>query len=265
MRYVDTHTHLYDEAFPTPAEQDEAVLRAGAAGVDTMVVPDVCSRERAALLELCSRWRPGCGGPVLYPALGLHPVEVKDQWMDEVDMVVRALDEHPETVAVGEVGMDLYWTRDTIDFQQDAFRAQIDVALERNLPLIVHCRNATDVVFRILDDYRGRGLKGVFHALSGSVETFRCLDKYGEWMVGIGGVLTFKKASLPDTVRDIPLERIILETDSPYLAPVPLRGSRNESANIPVIAGFLARCKGVSEEEVAMTTTSNALKLFNIA
>ncbi|MCQ2155210.1 MAG: TatD family hydrolase, partial [Bacteroidales bacterium] len=169
-----------------------------------------------------------------------------------------------QIVAIGEVGMDLHYGRDFEREQEEVFRAQLDLALELHLPVIVHSRDAIEQTFRILEDYRGRGLTGVFHAFSGSLETFERLDGYGDWMVGIGGVLTFKNASIARTAADIPLERIILETDSPYLTPTPHRGERNESSYIPLIAEFLAGVKNTDIGEIAETTTRNAVKLFNI-
>lgn len=258
--FTDTHTHLYDEAFPTAEDKDAAVHRALDAGVQKMIFPDENGTTRPHMLELCSRW-PG----VLFPCIGLHPTELGEDWRSELD---KTLDQgrHAPTkwYAVGETGLDLYWDKSTQPIQEEAFRAQIDLALEKDLPLIIHAREATGAILSVLEDYRGRGLRGVFHAYSGSLETFRELDRYGNWFVGIGGVVTFKKALIGQIVKDIPLERILLETDSPYLTPVPHRGERNESSYIPLIAGFIAQAKGIEASTVGEITTQNANNLFKI-
>ena len=259
MTFTDTHTHLNDEAFGGKDGEDEAVERAIGAGVTKLVIPDTNSKERPGMLALCGRWRG-----TAFPCIGLHPTEMGDDWKRELDLMAAALEDCPQAVAIGECGMDLYWSKDRIREQEVVFRAQLDLSLTRDLPVIVHAREATDRIFSVLEDYRGRGLRGVFHAFSGSIETFRRLDRYGDWFVGIGGVLTFKKASIADTVKDIPLERILLETDSPYLTPVPHRGQRNESSYIPLIAAFLSGRKDVSMESVAEITAGNASELFGL-
>ena len=277
LQFIDTHTHLYDEAYGDISGQDGAVQRAIGAGVTRMVVPDICSRERTALAALCARWPENT-----FPCAGLHPEEVDPGWRDEADMVEKCLldgmgtssgngpepSAHiaPEKIAaIGEIGLDLHWSSEFAREQEEALRCQLDLALQHALPVIIHSRDATEQMFRILEDYRGRGLRGVFHAFTGSIETFRRLDRYGHWYAGIGGVLTFRKASIAETVKDIPLGRILLETDSPYLPPVPHRGERNESAYIPLIADFLAQRKGVCPEDVAAVTCANAQELFGLA
>lgn len=260
MEFVDTHTHLYDEAYGGVEGQDDAVRRAIAAGVTMMIVPDTGPAEREPLLALCERWKTNTR-----PCIGLHPEEVDAEWraiLDGTLATARALSQR--IAAIGEVGMDLHWSKEFEKQQEEAFRAQLDIALELGLPVIIHSRDATLQTFDILEDYRGKGLRGVFHAFSGSFETFSRLERYGDWYVGIGGVLTFKKASIAETAVRIPLERMLLETDSPYLTPVPHRGERNESAYIPLIGGFLASVKGTSIEEVAAVTSGNAKKLFRL-
>lgn len=259
MQLTDTHTHLYDEAFGDVRGQDEAVRRAIDAGVTQMIIPDECSRVRAGLLELCGRWPANTR-----PCIGLHPEEINGSWRSEMDLLYDCAANAHGIVAIGETGLDYHFSREFEVQQQEAFRLQADLALKMDLPMIIHSRDATDAIFRILEDYRGKGLRGVFHAFSGSIETFRRLDRYGQWYVGIGGVLTFKKASIADTVTKIPLDRILLETDSPYLAPVPMRGKRNESAFVSYTAEFLAMKKGIGTEEVAAETTANAATLFRL-
>ena len=167
-------------------------------------------------------------------------------------------------VAIGETGMDCYWSKDFIQEQKEALEYQIALACRKDLPVIIHSREATGLIIEVLEKCRSLDMRGVFHAFSGSIETFRRLQKYGKWHIGIGGVLTYKNASFAETVKEIPMEYILLETDSPYLTPVPKRGTRNESSYIPYIAHKLAELKGLDIEEVASVTTSNARQLFNI-
>ena len=169
-----------------------------------------------------------------------------------------------DVVAIGEIGLDYHYGAEFAAEQKEAFRVQLGLAAEMGLPVNIHLREATEDFFKVLDDCAGLGLRGSLHAYSGSYETFMRVQKYGEWYVGIGGVVTFRKASLAEAVRRIPLDRILLETDSPYLTPVPHRGERNESKYIPLIAEKIAELKGISLEEVAEVTTANARSLFNL-
>ena len=254
MEFIDTHTHTYDEAFA--GCEDEIVARALAAGVSVQLQADVDSRERERMFALAER-HPG----VVRPMLGLYPGSVDRDWRREIDALEawrgRGI------VAVGEIGLDYHYGAEFKREQQEAFRVQLELAAAWDLPVNIHLREATEDFFAILGECRHLGLRGNLHAFSGSAETFdRLLRLGGDWYVGIGGVLTFKKASLAETVRHIPLERILLETDAPYLTPAPHRGERNESAYIPLIAAFLAERKGGSVEEGAAVTTGNAKRLF---
>ena len=166
--------------------------------------------------------------------------------------------------AIGEIGIDCYWSKEFIEQQKEAFRLQLNIAHELDLPVIIHSRESIEIILNILKECRQLNLRGVFHAYSGSRETFREIQKLGDWYIGIGGVLTYKKASIAETVKEIPLERILLETDSPYLTPVPFRGKRNESAYIPHIAARLAEIKETDIETVALQTSKNAETLFNL-
>lgn len=255
MVFTDTHTHLYDEAFA--GEEDLAVERAVAEGVTRMILPDIDSQTRLEMFSLADRHEG-----VLFPCLGLHPTSVDARWQEEMMLMERHLER--KIWAVGEIGMDCYWSREFVKEQEEVFRTQLEMAARLSLPVIIHSRESTELILNVLKDCRHLGLRGVFHAFSGSIETFRELQRLGDWYVGIGGVLTYKKASIAETVREIPMERILLETDSPYLTPVPFRGKRNESAYIPHIASRLAELTGRTVEETAEITTDNAQKLFGI-
>lgn len=255
MRLIDTHSHLYDEAFLS--DEDAAVERAVAAGVRKIILPDIDSQSRESMFALADR-HPG----VLFPCLGLHPTSIDASWEIEMEKMQEYFSR--DIVAIGEIGIDCYWSKEYIGQQKEAFRRQLAFAHERDLPVIIHSREATAIIIDILAQNKHMDLRGVFHAYSGSIETYREIEKLGDWHIGIGGVLTFKKASISETVKSIPLERIVLETDSPYLSPVPFRGKRNESAYIPHIADRLAELQGTDMETVAAQTTENAEKLFGI-
>ena len=255
MVFTDTHTHLYDEAFS--GEEDQAIARAVEAGVTRLVFPDIDSKSRDSMFALADR-HPG----TVFPCIGLHPTSVDSGWRSEIEKMEQYLDRN--AVAIGETGMDCYWSKEYVEEQKAALEYQIVLAHRKGLPVIIHSREATGPIFDILDRCRHLDMRGVFHAFSGSIETFRRLQKYGDWYVGIGGVATYKKASIAETLKEIPLGRILLETDSPYLTPVPKRGTRNESSYIPYIAEKVAGLKGTDIEEVAAVTTENARQLFNI-
>lgn len=255
MIFTDTHAHLYDEAFT--GEEDLAIERAVESGVTRMIFPDIDSQTREHMFEIALRHEG-----IVYPCLGLHPTSIDASWEKEMEMVHENLSR--KIWAIGEIGIDCYWSKEFLKEQETAFRMQLELAHKLSLPVIIHSRESTELIINILKDCRHLDLRGVFHAYSGSVETYRELQKTGDWYIGIGGVLTYKKASIAETVKQIPLERILLETDSPYLTPVPYRGKRNESAYIPHIAEKLSQQTGTSIEEIAATTTENASKLFGI-
>ena len=253
MEFVDTHTHITDEAFR--GEEEAVVARAVEAGVTRMLLADIDSRERSAMYAMAEK-HPG----VLFPMLGLYPGSVDGHWREELDALEPWLAKKP--VAIGEIGLDYHYGTEYRDAQMEVLRLQLEFASAHDLPVNIHLRDATEDFFKVLEDCSHLHLRGNLHAFSGSAETFERISRLGEWYVALGGVLTFKKASIARDVLRIPLERILLETDAPYLAPTPLRGTRNESANIPLIAGFLAGLKGVSVEEIARITTINAENLF---
>lgn len=256
MRFIDTHTHIYDaEAYAE--DMDQAINRAVAAGVTRMVLPDIASESRSGMFSLADKFPEN-----LFPCLGLHPTDVDDNWEKEWAELEKELGR--KIYGIGETGLDLYWSKEWFEQQKEVFRRHLRLGLELDLPVIVHNREATLQTIDIIREFKGKDIRGVMHAYTGSIETVREILNYGDWYFGIGGVVTFKKASIGETVKDIPLERIILETDSPYLTPVPHRGQRNESAYIPYIAKKIAEAKNISIEEVAKVTTENAERLFRI-
>lgn len=253
--FIDTHVHFYDHAFAQDA--DAAIGRAKEAGVYKMIQADVDSSERADMLSLTARY-PG----TLYSMLGLYPGSVHEDWEKEIGLWLDRMDSNP--VAIGEIGLDYHYSADTARLQKLALAEQLRIASEKKLPVNIHLREATEDFFAVLEECRHLDLRGNLHAFSGSYETFSRLQKYGDWYVGIGGVVTFKNSRLPMTMEKIPLDRILLETDAPYLTPVPHRGERNESAYIPLIASKIAEIKKIDIEDVAARTTDNALKLFSL-
>lgn len=255
MVFTDTHAHIYDEAFS--GEEDLAIARAAEAGVTKIIFPDIDSQTREHMFDIADRHEGN-----VFPCLGLHPTSIDAGWEKEMEKLHDHLSR--KIWAIGEIGMDCYWSKEFISQQEQAFQMQLELADKSDLPVIIHSRESTELIINILRRCRNLNLRGVFHAYSGSVETFRELQRLGDWYIGIGGVLTYKKASIAETVKQIPLDRILLETDSPYLTPVPHRGKRNESAYIPHIAAKLSEQTGISIEEIAETTTENAQKLFGI-
>ena len=255
MKFIDTHAHLYDEAFTS--EEDSAIERAIESGVTRMVLPDIDSQSRDAMFSLAERYEG-----TLFPCLGLHPTSVDAGWEKELVQMEGYLSR--KIHAIGEIGMDCYWSKEFIKEQQEVLRIQLEMADRLGLPVIIHSRESTELIINVLKECRHLNLRGVFHAYSGSAEIFREISRLGDWYIGIGGVLTYKKAGIAETVKNIPLERILLETDSPYLTPVPFRGKRNESSYIPHIAARLAELTETGIEEVAAITTENAEKLFGI-
>lgn len=255
MEFIDTHAHLYDEAFAN--EEDDAIARAVRSDVSSIIFPDIDSQTRDTMFSLADRHEG-----TIYPCLGLHPTSVDASWEKELSLLEGYLSR--KIWAIGEIGLDCYWSEEFLKEQQEVFRIQLEMAGKMDLPVIIHSRESTGLIINILKDCRHLSPRGVFHAYSGSRETFSELQRLGDWFIGIGGVLTYKKAAIAETVKDIPLDRILLETDSPYLTPVPFRGKRNESSYIPHIAGRLAEITGKSIEEIASQTTRNAVKLFNL-
>ena len=263
MTFIDTHSHLYGEEF---AADIEAVLdRAKAAGVSKIFLPNIDADSIAPMRDLASR-HPG----FLYPMMGLHPEDLGGNWREVLhDMeALLAEPDHP-FIAVGEVGLDYYWDRSLYDEQQEAFAIQVGWAMKYDLPLMIHVRKAHRELVNVLRSQllsrkpATHILSGVFHCFTGSAEEARELLRFDGFMLGIGGVLTFKNSKLPEVLRStVPLERIVIETDAPYMAPVPYRGKRNESAFATAVIERLAEIYDTTEEKVALQTTINALNTF---
>ena len=255
MEFIDTHTHLFTEEFDR--DRSETVINAIAAGVNKLLLPNIDVDSIPALLKLAADFPGNC-----FPMMGLHPCSVKENWESDLK-IIRTQLESGKYFAVGEIGMDLYWDKSTLGIQKEAFTRQIEWAKELKLPIAIHVRDAFEETFAVVDELNDDDLTGVFHCFTGTVEQAKHIINYGGFKLGIGGVLTFKNSELDKTIAEIDLEHLVLETDSPYLAPVPHRGKRNESKYIPLIAEKLAIVKGVSMEEVACVTTQNAQQLFN--
>ncbi len=262
MTFIDTHAHLDGEEFQT--DLDEVVTRAKEAGVGKVFVPGIDLNSVDTVLPVCQRY-PGC----LYPMLGLHPEEVRADWRDVLAQLRTHFSSSHEGVgecsliAVGEVGLDFYWSREFEQEQLLAFEEQVKWAVELHLPLMIHCRKAQNEMVAILKRYKADLCGGVYHCFTGNAHEAEELLQFDGFVLGIGGVLTFKKSNLPETLPGtVPLDRIVLETDSPYMAPVPHRGQRNEPAFVHEVLVRLAECYHVSCEQLARVTTENVRRVF---
>lgn len=259
MKYIDTHTHIDGTEFD--ADRAEVISRAKAAGVTKMFVPAIDLKSVDTVLRVC---RDNSG--FAYPMIGLHPEEVKEDWQEQLHAMRQMLQDSHPFIAIGEVGLDYYWSREYADEQLEAFEEQVKWSIETRLPLMIHCRKAQNEMVALLRKYKDQLPGGVFHCFTGNVHEAEELMTFPRFVLGIGGVSTFKSSHLrEDLPAAVPLDRIVLETDSPYMAPVPLRGQRNESAFLPHLIKTLAASYGVSENEVAQTTTRTALAVFSLA
>lgn len=255
---TDTHTHLFVEEFDT--DRDLAIIRARESGVYRLFMPNIDETTVEAMLATCKA-HPAC-----YPMIGLHPTSVDQDWKEKLVAVEKWLRGPESFFGIGEVGIDLYWDRTFRDEQMQAFDLQVQWALEFGLPLSIHARNAYPEVLEVLEPYRKEpALSGVFHCFSGTEEEASRLLAFDRFMLGINGTVTFKKSTLPEVLKKLPLERLVLETDSPYLAPVPQRGKRNESAFLVHVAEKLSDIFGLPLDQIASQTTANALKVFSKA
>lgn len=271
MKIVDTHTHLDGEEFDE--DRSEVIMRAKEAGVGMVFLPAIDVKTSEAVLKLSHEY-PGYA----YPMVGLHPEEVKADWKEQLKKIEAILNEHltavdglngikykSDYIAIGEIGLDFYWSREFEKEQLEAFEKQVEWSCETGLPLMIHCRKAQNEMLHILRKWKDKLPGGVFHCFTGNQQEAKELLEYDNFVLGIGGVSTFKSSHLrEDLPAAVPLERIVLETDSPYMAPVPYRGKRNESAFVVQVMKTLATAYGVSEEEVAKVTNQNVERVFGV-
>lgn len=248
--FIDTHTHLYDEQL-----NETDIQRAIDAGVKKMYMPNCDSTTIEGMMDIARKWPDNC-----YPMMGLHPCYVKDNYRAELAIIEKYLAEN-KFYAVGEIGLDYYWDMTYALQQAIAFEQQIDWALQYNLPIVIHSRESTADCIEIVKKKQNGNLKGIFHCFSGTLEEARQIAGLGLYL-GIGGVVTFKKSTLPDIIKETGLQNIVLETDAPYLAPMPYRGKRNESSYIPLIAAKVAEIFDTDIKTIANTTSQNAEKIF---
>ena len=257
MRLVDSHSHLFLEEFQSDLPQ--VMERAQAAGVSHIFMPNIDSTTIEPMLRVCSDYKGYC-----YPMMGLHPTSVNADYEKELAVVSEYLVMPNDYVAIGEIGMDLYWDKTFLKEQQIVFEQQIQWALEYKLPVVIHCREAFDYIYNVLKPYKTSPLTGVFHSFTGTPGEAARMMEFPGFKIGINGVVTFKKSTLPETLKSVPLERIVLETDSPYLTPVPNRGKRNESANVKDTLIKVAEIYNEDPEKVAELTAVSALKVFGM-
>ena len=255
MTITDTHTHLYSEEFDI--DRDEMMQRALNAGVTRFFIPAIDSNYIQKMYALEANYPEN-----VFLMMGLHPTYVKDNYLDELQMVEQQLASR-KFYAIGEIGIDLYWDKTHLKEQQIAFRRQIQLAKKYKLPIVIHCREAFDEIFEILEEEKSEDLFGIFHCFSGTYEQALQAISYN-MKLGIGGVVTFKNGKIDQFINQIDLKHLVLETDSPYLAPIPFRGKRNESSYIVNVVDKLASLYGLSSEEIALKTTENSKAIFGI-
>lgn len=257
--FIDTHTHLDGDEFAT--DRAEVMARAREAGVGKVFLPAIDIKSTEAILDVCRQY-PGYA----YPMVGLHPEEVRADWRDVLAQMKQYLKPENRFIAIGEVGLDYYWSREFEQEQLDAFEEQVKWSVETRLPLMIHCRKGQNEMVQLLRRYKNDLPGGVFHCFTGNEHEAEELLQFDRFVLGIGGVLTFKKSHLPEVLpAAVPLDRIVIETDSPYMAPVPMRGQRNESAYVKFVLQRLAEAYGVSDDTVADATNVTAKRIFPLA
>lgn len=255
MQLVDTHTHLYLPEFDP--DRDEMISRAVSSGVTRLLMPNIDLSSVTPMLSTADRYKDIC-----YPMIGLHPTSLGADYIEHLYELERLIPQY-NFVAIGEIGIDLYWSKTLFKQQSEAFRRQLQIGIKYNLPVVIHSRESFPEVFSVLDEFAGSGLKGVFHAFSGSLQDAEKATSMG-FMLGIGGPLTFKNSNLAPIIKTIGPEHIVLETDSPYLSPVPFRGKRNESSYICIINRKLAEVLESDESITARITYENSCRLFEL-
>ena len=253
MKIIDTHTHLYLKQFKD--DIDKVIQKSIDKGINKFIFPAIDSSHFDSMHSLKNKYPD-----IICLMSGLHPTDVKKDFKDELEFVVNSLKTH-DYIAIGEIGIDLYWDKTYLKQQQEAFRFQIRLAIKNDLPIVIHCREAFDEIFEILDKENCDKLRGVFHCFTGTLAQAKRAIDLG-FVLGIGGVVTFKNGGIDKFLNQIDLKHLVLETDSPYLAPVPFRGKRNESSYIIHVIEKLSEIYGLSKEEIADITTKNAEKVF---
>ncbi|MFA8449907.1 MAG: TatD family hydrolase [Bacteroidales bacterium] len=253
---IDTHTHLYLEEYKE--DRKEVIKNAIDKHVKYMLLPSIDSDTIEAQLLLCKEFPKNC-----FPMAGLHPTSVKENYKEELKRVEQELEKKDIYIGIGEIGIDLYWDKTYAKEQKIALRHQLELAVHYDLPVAIHSRESFPEIFNVIDEFNNPKLKGIFHCFSGDENDAKRIIDWG-FKMGIGGVLTFKKSNLPEIVKNIDLKHLVLETDSPFLTPMPFRGKRNQSAYVTYIAQKMAEIKECSLEEVAKVTSNNALELFQI-
>lgn len=254
MILTDTHTHLYSEQFN--GDIDLVINNCLGKDISRLFLPNIDSSSIQPMLALAKKYPKNC-----FPMMGLHPTSIKKNYQKELELVEEWLNKK-QFCAIGEIGIDLYWDKSTLTIQQAAFRYQIELAKKYNLPFVIHCRNAFDEIFEILDELNDEKMRGIFHCFTGTLEQAQHIINYGDFKIGIGGVVTFKNAGLDKVVEQLDINHLVLETDSPYLTPTPYRGKRNESTYLYEIATKLADIYHQPIEEIAAITTNNSIEIF---
>lgn len=255
MQLIDTHTHIYLPEFDD--DRDAAVSRAVMSDLVTLLMPNIDLESVCKMLAIAARYPDICR-----PMIGLHPTSVKHDFEEQLDKLEK-LSEYHKYYAIGEIGIDLYWDKTHLNDQIVAFKRQVAFSIKKELPVVIHSRDSFPEVFDSLEEFKGTKIKGVFHAFTGTMEDAEKAINMG-FKLGIGGIVTFKNSGLAKIVMEVGPENIVLETDSPYLAPVPYRGKRNESSYLPLINRKVAEISGMTEEETALITYNNSVKLFGL-
>ena len=257
MNFIDTHTHLFASEFDN--DIDIVIKNALDNGISKMLLPNIDSTTTTKMLQLCDRYPNTC-----YPMIGLHPCSIKkDNLEKEISHVEQMLSQN-KFIAVGEIGLDLYWDKSTLDLQKIAFESQIELAKKYKLPIAIHVRDSFDEAIEIVERLNDDNLSGVFHCFTGNLEEAQRIINLNNFYLGIGGVVTFKNGGINKIINQVSLDRIILETDSPYLSPTPFRGTRNESRYLLNIAHKMAELYNIDIEDIAKKTTKNAIDLFHL-
>ena len=254
MKLIDTHAHYYASEFQD--DLIEGIQRFQQNNITKILLPNIELKSIEPMLALCQNFPD-----IFYPMLGLHPGYIKEDWEKQLEKILSKI-KNTEVIAIGEIGMDLYWDKTFIEEQKKAFEIQIDWALEYSLPIVIHARDSFQEIFKILDNKNCDALSGVFHCCTGTEYEVEKIQSYGNFYFGIGGVVTYKNSHLPEVIKSIPLNQILLETDSPYLPPVPYRGKRNEPSYMIHVAEKLASIYQLGLDEIALQTTNNTYQLF---